>query len=167
MRSIGISRGKDAILARDPARRCLALLRSSTSLRSAQDDTDESSVCKRIFLPSSREDNILPYRGCGMAKSAQTMRLHNPLFEEAFFWYFSFSKEKYETRPPRPPHPSRPILPLLHYPPLPSERPPWGGAWFRWRGARRARSDQRHGEISRWSRKASGDRGRRACRTPR
>ena len=104
---------------------------------------------------------------CTSEDFAQTMRLHTPLFEEAFFWYFSFSKEKYETRPPRPPHPSRPILPLLHYPPLPSERPPWGGAWFRWRGARRARSDQRHGEISRWSRKASGDRGRRACRTPR
>ena len=39
MRSIGIYDGKNAVLARDPARLRLALLRSSALLRSAQDDT--------------------------------------------------------------------------------------------------------------------------------
>ena len=38
----GSTRGKDDILARDPARLCLALLRSSTSLTLAQDDTGDS-----------------------------------------------------------------------------------------------------------------------------
>ena len=39
MRSIGIYKGDDIMHARDPARHCLALLRSSTQLRFAQDDT--------------------------------------------------------------------------------------------------------------------------------
>ena len=52
MRSIRIHEDS-AVYARDPARRCLALLRSSTPLRSAQDDTGEIVLCKRLCKATS------------------------------------------------------------------------------------------------------------------
>ena len=60
----GSTRGKDVILARDPARLCLALLRSSTSLRYAQDDTGVVSLCVKICLSLSQRLSRKKDREC-------------------------------------------------------------------------------------------------------